>query len=116
MITGLDTLFCQVDDMDRAVAFYSGVLGLTPTYASPHWTGFELGGVRFGLHPRFNGSGGDTNGNFVAGLAVEDLEAFRDHLKASGAWCAEEFHIVPGGKLLDFRDPDGNWLQAVERS
>lgn len=115
MITGLDTVFCQVEDMDRAIAFYAGTLGLTPVYASPHWTSFELSGVKFGLHPRFDGQTGEPGMNFIAGFSVADIEAFRDHLRREGAWCADEFHDVPGGRLLDFNDPDGNRLQAIER-
>jgi len=115
MITGIDTVLCQTDDMDRAVAFYRDVLGLTPTHTSEHYSGFRIGEVGIGLHPRMEGEPGRNTGNWIVGMAVRNLDEFRDRVRSAGGWCADEYHAIPGGRLLDFRDPDGNALQAIQR-
>lgn len=116
MITGVDTILCQTDDMDRAIAFYRDTLGLSPYVASPHFSGFMIGATKLAVHPRMHGEPGVNSGNWIAGLSVQNLDSFRARLRGAGAWCAAEYHDIPGGKLLDFKDPDGNMLQAVQRN
>lgn len=115
MITGIDTVLCVTDDMDRAVAFYRDTLGLTPTYTSPYYSGFKIGSVSIGLHPPMNNDPVQNSGNWVLGLSVANLDEFREKIRSSGVWCAGEYHVIPGGRLLDFKDPDGNALQAIQR-
>jgi len=49
MIKRFGCVEIPVSDMDRAVAFYEGVLGLKKTYAHPVWTSFDVGGVSFAV-------------------------------------------------------------------
>lgn len=96
--------------------FYRAVLALEPTLASPYWSHFEIGNVRIGLHPRFAGNDGPLNTRgkgTVLGIEVDDLKAFRMHLEVLGAWCGD-WHETPGGVVLNFEDPDGNALQAIQ--
>ena len=113
MVKGIDTILCPVIDMDRAVAFYRDGLGIPAQYVSSHWSSFDLGGVRMGLHPPF-AAGAPTVG-WVIGLAVDDLSAFRARLAEIGYPTDAEYHQTPNGVVLDFRDPDGNPLQATQR-
>lgn len=114
MVTGLGTLICQVDEMDRAIAFYRDVLGLTPGVTSPYWTDFTLpGGGKIGLHPSFRETGAKESG-WIVGLATTDIAALRAKLAASGYPTPREYHDTPGGVVLDFSDPDGNALQAIQ--
>jgi catechol 2,3-dioxygenase-like lactoylglutathione lyase family enzyme len=117
MVNGLNTLLCQVDDMDRAVAFYRDVLGLQPNLVTPYWSDFDLGGIRLGLHPPFRegaGEGGSRGGGWVVGVEVPDLKGLRASLAAAGYPTSHHYHEIPGGVVLDFSDPDGNPLQAVQ--
>ncbi len=98
--------------MARAVAFYRDVLGLEATYVSDHWSSVQLGTVRIGLHPVFEG--GAPRGGWVVGVEVTDLRAFRKHLYVAGHPTDHEFHQTPSGVVFDFVDPDGNRLQAME--
>ncbi len=113
MLTGLDTLIAEVTDMPRANAFYRDVLGLVPEYESPHWSSYKIGDGRLGLHPPFERSKGG-GGGWVIGVATADIVALRAHLTASGIKVGE-FHQTPGGVVMDFDDPDGNRLQAMQR-
>lgn len=109
------TLICQVADMDRAVTFYRDVLGLDPGYTSPHWSEFKMGETRIGLHPSFDGSPVEPDGRgWVLGVATPDIRELRTKLVATGVKVAEGYHDTPSGAVMDFRDPDGNALQAIQ--
>jgi catechol 2,3-dioxygenase-like lactoylglutathione lyase family enzyme len=112
MITGLSVAICEVTDMDRAVAFYEGVLGGKVGHKSPYWTDVELGGIRLGLHPDFKTL--EAKGGWVLCFKVDDLNGFAARLRGAGAWTADGYHDTPSGTLLDFKDPDGNLLQAMQ--
>lgn len=106
----LDTVWCPVTDMKRAVAFYRDVLGLEPSYQSGHWTSFPLGNnVQLGLH----GGGGTTGGGFVVGFLTADIAALKTTLIAAGIEVGE-FHDIPRGVVMNVTDPDGNRLQATQ--
>jgi catechol 2,3-dioxygenase-like lactoylglutathione lyase family enzyme len=114
MVKRLDTILCQVSDMDRATAFYRGVLGLPPGVQSAYWSDFDLGGVKIGLHPPFAGGSCSPGGGWILGIEVDDLLGLRGALEKVGAKVGT-YHDVPGGVLMDFQDPDGNNLQAIQR-
>lgn len=101
--------------MDRAVAFYRDVLGLTPGYTSPHWSVFKVGETRIGLHPSFDGSPVASEGRgWVLGVATPDIRELRAKLQAAGVMVAPDYHDTPSGAVMDFRDPDGNAFQAIQ--
>lgn len=112
MVTGLQTLIAQVSEMERAVEFYRDVLGITATTIDPHWSSFQVGGTTIGLHPAFTGGSG-VGTSWVVCLSVSDIRGFRSRLEAAGVQCSD-YHDTPTGALFDFRDPDGNALQALE--
>ena len=113
-IKGLRTVICQVSDMDRAVDFYSRVLGLELEMKTPYWSSLLCGDVRIGLHPPFDGQtapyGGFGKGWFL-NFEVEDLADARQALAGAGVKITRDHHEIPGGVLLDFEDPDGNNIQ-----
>lgn len=117
VVKSICTVLCQVSDMDRAVAFYRDVLGLTPGHVTPYWSDFQVGSVRLGLHPPFQGSEppySSPGKGWIVGIDVDDIRALKAQLVANSTEIAGDFHDVPGGVILDFRDPEGNNLQAVE--
>ncbi len=109
-----DTMICQVTDMNRAVGFYRDLLGMKSVMVTPGWSMFDLGGIHLGLHPVFSGGSGPGSSGFVLGVCVDDLKALRQKLVEAGR-TKGEFHEVPGGTVLEFSDPDGNSLQAIQR-
>jgi len=114
MLKGLNTVLCQVADMPRAVGFYREFFGLTPAVESPYWSHFELpGGVKLGLHPPFGGGALANGAGWVLGIEVDDVAALRSALEAKGHAVAG-FHDVPGGVVIDFKDPDNNPIQAIQ--
>jgi catechol 2,3-dioxygenase-like lactoylglutathione lyase family enzyme len=106
----LDTVWCGVSDMDRAVEFYRDRLGLEPGYTSQFWTSFKLAeGLQLGLH----GGGGGASGGFVVSFLTDDLQALRTSLVEAGVKVGD-FHDTPRGAIMDVFDPDGNRLQAMQ--
>ena len=118
MIIGVSTVICQVADMDRATAFYRDVLGLTPGVSSPWWSDFTAGPVRIGLHPPFQGSTPPyaiKGKGWIIGLDTDDIRALREVVTKAGVRVTDGYHDVPGGVVLDFDDPDGNSIQAMQQ-
>lgn len=109
------TLLCPVSDMDGAVAFYSDTLGLTTGYTSPHFSEIMMGETRIGLHPPFGDAALPTDGKgWVIGVQTDDIRALRKVLVDAGVHVADAYHDTPSGAVMDFCDPDGNPLQAIQ--
>lgn len=100
-----------VSDLDRAVDFYGGPLGLALEFASPEhgYASFSAGRVRLGLAV----AGADQHAligrHTGIGLDVADLEAEHARLAAQGV----RFTMPPtrqpwGGFMALMADPDGN--------
>jgi catechol 2,3-dioxygenase-like lactoylglutathione lyase family enzyme len=116
-----------VTDIERAIAFYEGKLGLKPLQSGP--SAHIAGGMR-----QYGAGGGstlsvyqsDTAGKSEATLAtwyVDDIDAIVDELTAAGVEFAryDQFEHdakgitarAGGGRIAWFRDPDGNTF-AIE--
>lgn len=103
----------QTADMDRATRFYRDCLGLTPKYESAMWTSFQIGETDLGLHPPF-GESAPRGSGWTIGLEVSDVAAVKARLIEHGAEIELDYHDVPRGVILGFKDPDGNSLQAIQ--
>jgi catechol 2,3-dioxygenase-like lactoylglutathione lyase family enzyme len=113
MVKKISTIICQVADMDTAIGFYRDVLGLAPGMVSPWWSTIVVGDVQIGLHPPFAGGNREIGRGWILGIQVDDLRSLRAKLEGSGTDCAE-YHDIPGGCVMDFADPDGNPIQAMQ--
>ena len=51
MFQGLRTVIYGVDDLEKAKAWYSTVLGIQPYFDQPFYVGFNVGGFELGLDP-----------------------------------------------------------------
>jgi lactoylglutathione lyase len=93
-----------VADMDKAVAFYRDVLGLTLRFASPYWSEFETGQTTLALHPA-----SDTHpaGSCQIGLSVDDIDAFFQEKGAAGVVFTRPPEMEHGVKLAGFVDSEG---------
>ncbi|MFI5385889.1 MAG: VOC family protein [Fimbriimonadales bacterium] len=113
MVKNIGIALCQVWDMDRAVAFYRDILGMTPGVVSPYWSDLTVGDFKIGLHPPFKDGPTEVGRGWILGVGVDDLRALRAALEATGTKCSD-FHDIPGGCVLDFADPDGNPIEAMQ--
>jgi predicted enzyme related to lactoylglutathione lyase len=108
--SGILTVY--VSDLDRAVKFYSGVLGLSLKMHFPgHWAQVEAPGVSIGLHPASDKSPRPGHGeSLIIGLTVENLEAAVDALKQKGVKFTSDIVDDVQIRFANFADPDGNPL------
>jgi predicted enzyme related to lactoylglutathione lyase len=111
MVKRISTFICFTSNMDRSVAFYRDRLGLTPGMVSAWWSTFPIGDTQIGLHPPFDDR--PAGSGWVLGLEVDDLATLRQQLESAGVTCAP-YHDIPGGCVMDFADPDGNAIQAMQ--
>ena len=107
-----------VSNMDKAVQFYTEVLGLrlAERYGDA-WATVDAGrGFTIGLHPaspKYPAPG--TKGGMMLGLEVKQpLESVVQQLKARGARFAGEIIREPAGSFAHLDDPDGTPIYLWE--
>src|SRR5580658_11171594 len=119
MITGGNaTIF--ISNMDAAVQFYTGVLGLKLTNRfGDYWATVEAGkGLTIGLHPaspKYPAPG--SKGAMTIGLEIDGpIENEVRRLAEKGLHPLRPIERGDGGNFANFGDPDGNefYLWEVE--
>lgn len=108
-----------VSDMQRALDFYTGPLGLRLVFrAGDHWAQLDAGGMAIGLHPASpDNPAPGTPGGITIGLSVDVPIA--DAVATLAAHGVDVRGPVSGGggtALAFFADPDGNPLYLAEES
>jgi lactoylglutathione lyase len=98
---GINHVALEVDDIDRALAFYGRLFDIRRVERAHGGAFVDLGDQFIALFER--GAGEDRH----FGLVVDDKELARRVLAAEGV------ELLPGGRL-DFRDPFGNRVQLVQ--
>jgi catechol 2,3-dioxygenase-like lactoylglutathione lyase family enzyme len=111
----------RAEDLERATAFYAGLLGAEPTasYDPPGLVFFDLDGVRLLLEPGAPSA--------LLYLHVDDVDATVARLRTSGATVESEAHVIfshadatlgPAGTdewQAFVRDSEGNLVGLVEQ-
>lgn len=112
-----------VTDQDRALDFYTNVLGFepkfdNPTPDSPRFLTVGVGEQDFQLvlWPGTPGQAQPTQGRIPATCTIDvgDCRAAVDALTARGVTFETDVLEFPWGYLARFQDPDGNRLQVRE--
>jgi predicted enzyme related to lactoylglutathione lyase len=100
-----------VSDLDRAVAFYEGILGLEKQFADAEfgYASFAAGPVHLGLAVAGEGQEALIGRHTGVGFSTSDLEADYAALSGQGV----HFSMLPekqpwGGFMALLDDPDGN--------
>jgi catechol 2,3-dioxygenase-like lactoylglutathione lyase family enzyme len=111
-----------VDDLARAEAFYTEVLGLAVIARDPErHVFFRAGdGVLLAFIPEATMQEGDLPphgavgpGHFALGIAAEDLDDWRRHLVGRGVAVEKEVAWPHGARSIYFRDPAGNLVELI---
>lgn len=101
-----DCVFYYVTDMDRAIRFYSEVLGMSLT-TRDSIARFDIDGVLFELVPAPAGEKPTGTGNGRICLKVDDIDEAVRELHERGVGTGE-IEDVGTGMVAFFDDPDGN--------
>ncbi len=116
-LSRIGQIFVNVHDLDRAIAFYRDVLGMTFLFqAPPNMAFFDCNGIRLMLgvadRPEL-----DHPASIIY-YKVDDIERVYEIFKARGAEFVVKPHLVAPMPtydlwLADFRDSEGNLLALM---
>ncbi len=112
-MTVTETFFSvEVNDMQRATAFYVEALGAAVMFASPGWSSLRIAGVRVGLalNPEHGAS------KIGLHFAVSDLAVARaDVERAGGRIIAPSIEVAPGVVVAEVMDTEGNTFTLTQQ-
>ncbi len=126
-IRGMLETVIYVDNLQRAHAFYGGVLGLERVRDMPRMMAYAVAPAAMllvfnrresrndldtaeGLIP---GHYADGPAHFAFAIAAGDYSAWKAYLEGAGISIRSETNWSRGGKSLYFYDPDGNVLEMA---
>lgn len=110
-------IFVNVKDLDRAIAFYRDILGMTFLFqAPPNMAFFDCGGIRLML-----GIADRPDLDYPASIIyykVDDIERIYETFKTRGVEFIVKPHLVAPMPtydlwLADFKDSEGNSLALM---
>jgi len=93
-----------VEDMERAIKFYTDQLGFAVRFQSPDWTELETGETTLALHVA---SAENPAGACRLGFGVSDIDKFYAEKKGSGIEFTSEPTETFGSKIARFKDSEG---------
>ena len=113
MFQGLRTVIYHVDDLNKAKAWYTKVLGVKPYFDEPFYVGFNVGGFELGLDPDMKSV---TKGNnVIAYWGVKDIDASYQKVLELGAQPQSQVQEVGDGiRVATVTDPFGNVVGLIE--
>jgi catechol 2,3-dioxygenase-like lactoylglutathione lyase family enzyme len=112
-----------VNDVDDAIAFYTGVLGLEleqqmgPAFAivlvdgTPLWLS---GPASSAARPMPDGAQPEPGGWNRIALEVDDIEAEVTRLRGAGVRFRGDIVVGPGGSQIVLEDPSGNAVELFQ--
>lgn len=109
-----------VSDMQRSVAFYKDVIGLSLKFESPDWTEFATEGATLALHvtdaPITSNDSQKKSpaGQCYPGLSVKNIDDFHKRMVENNVTCVLEPVDEHGHKLAGYLDPDGLAISVSE--
>jgi len=106
-------IYYYVTNMDKAVKFYTEVLGLPlKVRFENNWAEADAGPITIGLHPTEDGSKPKKGGGTIS-LNVRDIDGFVNEIKSKGAKVGK-IQSPERGRFVMISDPDGNEIHVVE--
>ena len=113
----------MVEDVDEAIAFYTGHLGFAVlSSAAPAFADITRGGLRLLLSGPASSAGRPMPDGQVPGpggwnrihLIVEDIAGEVDRLRAAGVAFRNDIVTGPGGRQILLEDPSGNPIELFQ--
>ncbi len=112
LFDGIDTVFYQVCSMDAAIDFYEGTLGLKLMRREGNdWAEFEAGGSVLAVSGEL--ATRPHQGGAKVVLGTSDIDGVESHLAQAGVKRGP-VQDLGGARMIEFYDPDGNELIAIQ--
>ena len=111
-VTVKETFFSvDVEDMQRATAFYVQALGATVVFSSASWSSLRIAGVRVGLALTPEHVASRVGLHF----AVSDLTIARAEIERAGGFIASSpVEVAPGVVIVRCDDSEGNTFTLTQ--
>ena len=107
----LSMLMLGVENVERSVAFYRDIVGVSPKGQAEQLAFLEAGDITLVLSQPLGSSVQPRAGAMEAIFAVPSVRKAHQELHGRGAHFVNEPHEVsPGSWATTFRDPDGHML------
>ena len=115
MLKRVQSVYYTVKDMDRAVAFYEQTFGMKLKFRDgDKWAQFDAGNVNFALSsPEESAS---LEGGAVTAFEVDEMAPYQAAIEAAGCTILQQRDMGSHGRVLAFRDPDGNIVQLFAKA
>jgi predicted enzyme related to lactoylglutathione lyase len=108
-----------VTEIDRARAFYEGILRLEPsrTFESPngHWIEYDLGPSTFAISNMSKEDWKPSHDGPAVAFEVEDFDSAVEAFRANGVKTVVEPFDTPVCRMTIISDPDGNSITIHKR-
>lgn len=107
-------------DLNRLLAFYTGLLGAVQTSRVPDdgpafYVGLHAGNSELGLVADAEGAAG-TPGRILLSIAVEDVDRLLERVTALGGSVRAQPNNMPWGqRVAHIADPDGNAVNLTQQ-
>jgi predicted enzyme related to lactoylglutathione lyase len=109
MNQGVKTVVYPVNDLVKAKALFTALLGVEPYADAPYYVGYKVGGQDIGLDPN-----GHKHG-MTPYYQVDDIKQSLQALLNAGATPVQDVTDVGGGKLIAVvKDADGNIIGLTQ--
>lgn len=111
MAKAVATVWVPVDDMGRAVRFYSDILDLEVKDEGTDWSEIDAGNLTIGLNARESTSSHAEGGAVITFSPDGGIEAEVERLTQSGVSFIGGISDHSWGRIAAFKDSEGNDLQ-----
>ena len=118
-VVGIPVVGIAVRDQDRALTFYTEILGLQKQLDVPlpnfgRWLAVAPTGSATSIALVAESEGNPAGVETGVRLATPDAGAMHEHLRARGVEVGELLNWDGVPPMFAFRDPDGNGLEIVQ--
>ncbi|HZU99846.1 MAG TPA: VOC family protein [Planctomycetota bacterium] len=121
VILGVQDVYYNVEDMDRAVRFYRDVLEFKVHDTNEWWSSLEIGGLRVGLHgmggqkvPHVSRDDHGAHAGATLTLRVADIDQAHAALASKGVNFLGPIQRDEWGSVVAFEDTEGNVLKLMQ--
>ena len=108
--------FVWAERYDKALAFYTNVLGFKKVFESDGWAELAVPGTKnaYLAVNRWNRDGRPPSNDFVT-LGVEGMNDYKELLLAKDVRIKDDIELAEQGlRMLKFLDPEGNTITLAE--
>lgn len=114
MISTVANVWVPVKDTNRALDFYTNILGFNVLKQDGEWAEVNAGGLNLGLNGREARGAASEGGPVVTFEPEGGIEAAKDELESKGVTFTADVSEHDWGKVATFSDSEGNKLQLYE--